>query len=98
MVLKNRSSYNEAQFKEDLNLINNILKSNGFYFSKIKTSVLKNDEQNSVQLTYDIELGERALIGKIEFIGDKKFKDKKLVEVLFLKKLNFGNFYPTINF
>ena len=98
MVLKNRSSYNEAQFKEDLNLINNILKSNGFYFSKIKTSVLKNDEQNSVQLTYDIELGERALIGKIEFIGDKKFKDKKLVEAIISEEAKFWKFLSNNKF
>ena len=98
MVLKNRSSYNEAQFKEDLNLINNILKSNGFYFSKIKTSVLKNDEQNSVQLIYDIELGERALIGKIEFIGDKKFKDKKLVEAIISEEAKFWKFLSNNKF
>ena len=33
MSLKDRSSYNDEKFKSDVDLVNNILKSNGFYFS-----------------------------------------------------------------
>ena len=31
MTLKNRMSFTEIQFKKDLDLVNNILKSNGYY-------------------------------------------------------------------
>ena len=98
MKLKDRSSYNDEIFKSDVDLVNNILKSNGFYFSKIKTSIQKNDEQNSVQLIYDIELGERALIGKIEFIGNKKFKDKKLREAIISEEAKFWKFLSNNKF
>ena len=36
---------------------------------------------NSVILNIDIDLGKKAKIKKIIFIGDKKFKDKKLLEM-----------------
>ena len=98
MTLKNRSSYNDQIFKFDIDLVNNIRKSNGFYFSKIKKLIQKNDEQNSVQLTYDIELGERALIGKIEFIGNKKFKDKKLREAIISEEAKFWKFLSNNKF
>ena len=42
-----------------------ILKTNGYYFSKIKTSSIINDKQNSIKLIYDVELGEKAKIKEI---------------------------------
>ena len=43
MVLKSRSSYQERLFQKDLNLIKNIIKKNGYYFSKIDTSLIAID-------------------------------------------------------
>ena len=40
--------------------------------------LLKNLENNLVNLIYNINLGEKAKIKKISFIGNKIFKDKKL--------------------
>ena len=74
--LKNRNSFIENIFVSDLNLIKNILKNAGYYFSDIKTSLIKDDVKNSVKLTYDITLGERPKISKIVFTGDKRIKDK----------------------
>ena len=37
MYLKERVSFNEFYLKRDVNSIQNILKANGFYFSKINT-------------------------------------------------------------
>ena len=39
-------------------------------------------EDNKINLTYNISLGEKAKIKKISFIGDKIFKDKKLKGVI----------------
>ena len=41
MTLKNRMSFTEMQFKKDLDLVNNILKSNGYYFSNVKSTLTK---------------------------------------------------------
>jgi outer membrane protein insertion porin family len=80
--LKSRKSYKDSTFQSDLNLIRNIIKKNGYYFSEIKTFLTKNEELNSVRLVYDIILGEKAKIGEIVFLGDKKIKDRKLRNVI----------------
>ena len=95
IVLKNRMSFTEDQLQKDITLIKNILKTNGFYFAKVDSSLIKNDELNSVKIKLEIEEGEKAKIKKITFIGDKKIKDKKLLEVIALRNINFGNLYLT---
>ena len=57
IYLKDRMSYTEFQFNKDVNLIKNILKTNGYYFSKIKLSKEENNEFNSIILNIDINLG-----------------------------------------
>ncbi|WP_075522290.1 outer membrane protein assembly factor BamA [Candidatus Pelagibacter communis] len=90
--LKNRMSFNEYLLQNDINLIQNIFKTSGFYFAKIKTKINKNDNLNSVQLIFDIDQGDRARIKEISFIGDKKIKDKKLLEVIASEEHKFWKF------
>ncbi len=92
IVLKDRMSFSEGQLEQDITLINNILKSQGFYFAKIDSSLSKNEELNSVRLRLDIDRGDRARIKEIKFIGDKKIKDKKLLEVIASEEHKFWKF------
>ena len=90
--LKDRQSYNESIFLTDLNLVKNIIQQNGYYFSNVKTSLVKDDVKNSIQLTYNIDLGDRAKIDKIIFNGDKKIKDRKLLNVIATEPNKFWKF------
>ena len=90
--LKSRNSYIESIFQKDLNLIKNIIKSSGYYFAEINTSAIKNAEQNSIKLIYDIDLGDKAKINEIQFIGDKKIKDRKLINVITSEESKFWKF------
>ena len=92
MILKSRKSYVESIFLQDVNLVQNILKRNGYYFSEVKTSFVKDDAQNTIRLIYDINLGERAKIQEIVFIGDKKIKDRKLKNVITTETSRFWKF------
>ena len=92
MILKNRMSYNENLLKQDINLIQNILKANGYYFAKIDSSLIKNDVLNSINIKLEVYQGEKAKIKKISFIGDKKLKDKKLLEVIASEEHKFWKF------
>ena len=87
----------ENKIKEQVRLINNILKSNGYYFVDIKTSIKKN-ENNTVNLTYDVELGEIAKIKKINFIGDKRFRDNSLRNVIISEESKFWKFITNNKF
>ena len=90
--LKNRMSFSENQLQKDINLIKNILKTSGYYFVNINSSIVKNDELNSVKIKLDIDQGERARIKEISFLGNKKIKDKKLLEVIASEEHQFWKF------
>ena len=90
--LKSRKSYIESIFLKDLNLIKNIVKSSGYYFAEINTKAIKNLEQNSIKLIYDVDLGNKAKINEIQFIGDKKIKDRKLKNIITSEEDRFWKF------
>ena len=90
--LAEMKSFDEELLNADLNMINNILKSSGFYFADITSSKSLNEELNSINLRINIELGEKAKIKKIIFLGDKVFKDKRLKEVITSEEHKFWKF------
>tara|TARA_B100001057_G_scaffold231379_1_gene231643 strand:- start:1488 stop:3731 length:2244 start_codon:yes stop_codon:yes gene_type:complete len=92
MNLAEMRSFDQELLSADLDLINNILKTNGFYFAEISSSKNVNDELNTIDLKINIELGEKAKIKKIIFLGEKIFKDKRLKEVIASDEHKFWKF------
>tara|TARA_B100001093_G_scaffold268137_1_gene256448 strand:- start:685 stop:2940 length:2256 start_codon:yes stop_codon:yes gene_type:complete len=90
--LKNRKPFNEYFLTNDINLMQNILKTSGYYFAEISSSIIENDELNTVRVKISIDQGARAKIKKISFIGDKKIKDKKLLEIIASEEHRFWKF------
>ncbi len=90
--LAEMKSFDKELLAADLRLIQNILKTSGYYFSNITSSKNTNEELNSVDLKINIELGEKAKIKKIIFLGDKVFKDKRLKEVITSEEHKFWKF------
>ncbi len=86
--LKTRSSYNEILLKEDRNEIISSLKNIGYYFSKVELNVVELDN-NKIDLIFNIDLGDKAKIKKISFIGDKIFKDRKLRSIIVSEEYKF---------
>jgi outer membrane protein insertion porin family len=91
LSLKNRSSYNLTLIKKDEAAILSFLKDDGYYFSKI-TSSYQDLGGNKIDLLYQIELGEKSKISKISFIGDKKFKDSTLKNIIISEEYKFWKF------
>ena len=81
----------ENQIIDQVNLIKNILKSNGYYFVKISTSISENNN-NTVDLVYDVNLGEIAKIKKITFIGNQIYRDSTLRNVVISEESKFWKF------
>lgn len=90
--LQNRMSFTENLLNKDIELIENIHRSAGYYFVKVTPLIEKNDNLNSIRLIIDINQGERAKVKQILFIGDKKIKDKKLLEVIASEEHKFWKF------
>ena len=91
LSLKSRSSFNQFFLIKDKDEIKNVLKSLGYYFYRIDTQI-ENLDNNSVILTYIIDLGEKSKIKKITFIGEKIFKDNKLRSVIVSEETKFWKF------
>ena len=68
--------------------MSNKLKELGYYFSKIDIKKTKLDN-NKINLIFDIDLGDKAKIKKITFLGDKKFKDGKLKSLIISEEYKF---------
>ena len=81
----------ENKLLNQVNLIKNTLKSFGYYFSEIDTKKIEN-ENNTVDILYNINLGEIAKIKKITFIGDKIFKDSTLRNIISSEESKFWKF------
>ena len=88
LILKERSSFNEIQLKEDVKQIKNSLKNIGYYFANIVPFVEQLDD-NKVNLNLKIDIGEKAKIKKISFIGDKIFKDGRLKNIIISEEYKF---------
>jgi len=95
--MKEKSPFIEIKVKNDEKKISNILRTNGYYFSKVNTSLNKN-VNNTVNLIFNIELGEKAFIKKISFIGDKKIKDSKLRKIIISEEAKFWKFVSSRKF
>ena len=86
--IKSRSSFNEILFKKEKLLIENILKNLGYYNSNLDI-LIEEKKNNLIDITYEINLGKKSKIGKITFIGNKVFKDKKLRRVIASNEYKF---------
>lgn len=70
----------ESNIIKQKNQLNNIVRSNGFYFAKIDTQIIEN--KNSYDLIYNFDLGKRVKINEISFVGNKIFNSRKLRKII----------------
>ena len=91
LQLKDRSPFIEFKVKQDISKIRNSLSLIGYYFSKVESSIEENNN-DTINLIYDIDLGKKAKIGHIEFVGNKVFKNKKLRNLIVSEESKFWKF------
>ena len=81
IILKPKSSFNKFKLQNDIDKISNILRRSGYYFSKVNVEQ-KVNTNNTLNIIFNVEMGKKALISEIKFIGDKKFKSAKLQNIV----------------
>ena len=91
LKVKSRTSYNEILFLKDKKNITEALKQKGYFFSKVDV-MIEELSDNKINLIYNVEIGDKAKIKKISFIGDKVFKDRKLRSVIVSEEYKFWKF------
>ena len=101
-ILKNLYSKDKAPFliekvKADKIRILNSLNTSGYYLANVEVQT-KDNSNETVDLIFDIDLGEKAVISKIEFVGDKKIKDRILRNIIISEEARFWKFVTTNKF
>ena len=89
--LKPRSSFNIFLLEKDKSKILNELKNRGYYNAVISTFTEKKDN-NTLDLVYDINIGNKSKIKRIIFTGNKIYKDKKLKSIIISEEYKFWKF------
>jgi len=73
--------YLENNINDQKNILINIIRNNGFYFAEVET-IIQDNNNNTINVIYEFNLGERAKITEIKFIGNKVFKNNKLRNII----------------
>ena len=95
--LKEKSPYIEYLASNDITLIKEALLSMGFYFANV-TSFITENENNTVNIIFDIEMGDKASVGSIKFTGNKVFKSGKLRNIITSEEDKFWKFISSKRF
>jgi outer membrane protein insertion porin family len=91
LTLKERSSYNEFILNNDKKKIISVLREMGYFFSNVE--IFKEElTDNKLDLIINIDLGKKSKIKKISFLGDKKFKNRKLINIIVSEEFKFWKF------
>ena len=101
-ILKNLFSKDKSPFliekvRTDVNRVKTSLNNIGYYLSNVKSKIFENNN-NTVDLIFEVSLGDKSKIRKIEFIGDKKIKDRTLRSVIISEEAKFWKFISNNKF
>ena len=88
---KDKNPFLENNVLSDVILMKKILKNSGFYFSEINDNIVENNN-NTVDVIFNVKLGEKAFIKTIQFVGDKIYKDRALRGIIASEEDRFWKF------
>ena len=91
MELKPRSIYSKDKVQSDVSRILDIYRRSGRYNATVEPKVIKQD-QNRVDLVYEISEGQAALVQKISFVGNEKYSSQDLRKAIRTEETRWYNF------
>ena len=91
LIIKEKAPFNESDISKDLSNVKRSLTSEGYYFSNIDSNIIENNN-NTVNIVFNIDIGDKSKISIIEFTGDKIFKTKTLKNIITSEENKFWKF------
>ena len=91
LIIKEKAPFNESDISKDLSNIKRSLTSEGYYLSNIDSNIIENNN-NTVNIVFNIDIGDKSKISIIEFTGDKIFKTKTLKNIITSEESKFWKF------
>ena len=91
LKLKEKSSFVKNSLNEDIEMIKKIYSTMGHNFTLVDAKIERFSDER-VNLIYTIDKGQKTSITQINFIGDKKIKDKRLRDIIVSEEDKFWKF------
>ena len=91
LQLKEKGSFIKSFLSKDVESIKRFYSSLGYNFANVEAKFNTINDKN-IDLIYEIEKGNQTKISSITFIGDKKIKSKRLLDVIASEKDQFWKF------
>tara|TARA_B100000795_G_C22803953_1_gene443659 strand:- start:1517 stop:3742 length:2226 start_codon:yes stop_codon:yes gene_type:complete len=91
LTLQAKESFIESKLKEDIATVKSLYASIGYNFTTVEAKV-ERFENERVNLIFFLVKGKKTDIAKINFIGDKKIKEKRLRDVIVSEESKFWKF------
>ena len=91
LSLKSSGSFIESSLNDDVNVLKKIYASIGFNFAQVEAKIEK-FSNNRINLIYVLDKGKKTDIKKINFIGDKKLKERRLRDIIVSEEAKFWKF------
>ena len=89
--LKQKSSFIKNNLSQDIEIIKKLYASIGYNFAQIDTKIREIDDRN-VDLVLEVIRGNQTKISKITFTGDKKVREKRLIDIIASEEDKFWKF------
>jgi len=91
LTIKEKGSFINVLINKEINRINNYLRSGGYYFSTVSADIVYNNN-DTVNINYNIITGDKAVIKEIKFTGNKVLKNNKLKRLIISEEDKFWKF------
>ncbi len=92
--LKKRAIFSKTKLQNDVKRIGDIYLKTGRFLTKIEPKIITN-EQNRIELIFDIYEGQKAKIGSLNFIGNNVFSDQDLLDEITTKQSHWYRFFSS---
>ena len=97
LTITEKQSYVEEKSIDQVLRLSNFLKFSGYYFSNVDLKVNQNNN-NTVNLVYNIMLKKKAVVKDINFAGNKVFKSRLLSSIIVTEENKFWKFLSNKKF
>lgn len=94
--LKPRSIYSPAKVQADVQALQSAYRSRGRFTTVVKAQLIQRD-QNRVDVVYNIAEGEKTTVSRINFVGNHKFSDTDLSQVIATKPSAWWRFFSSVD-
>jgi len=89
--LYRRAIFSKTKLKKDVQKIISLYEKSGRFLATVEPKIIKKKD-NRVTLIFEIHEGKKAKVKKIFIIGNEKFNDDKLKDIIFTKEAKFLGF------